>query len=105
MEHFRKKTSLSLPEDGIYNIPSCRLNVAANKHVPVIDSKQNYFNLLPNMSMCIVLSVALWCVKILRVFIVPPCLIGSGRYEVRLARHLVLCCPPHAQLHGRWLIK
>jgi len=53
-------------------MPSCRLNVAANIHVPVIDSKQNYFNLLPNAGMYIVLSGALLCVKILRVFVVAP---------------------------------
>ena len=74
-----KGTSLSLPEDGVYDITSCRLNVAANIHVPVMDSKQKYFNLLPNMGMCIVVSGALWCVKILRVLLAPPCLTGSRR--------------------------
>ena len=40
---FSKGTSFSLPEDGVYGIPSCRLNVAANIHVPVIDSKEKCF--------------------------------------------------------------
>jgi hypothetical protein len=79
--------------------------VAANIHVPVIDNKEKYFNLLPKVGMCIVLFGALWCVKILRMFLVPHCLTDSGRSDVRVVRHLDLCCHPHAELHGIWLIK
>lgn len=53
--------------------------MAANKHVPVIDSKQNYFNLLANVCMCIVLSDAfVMCEDPTSVFS-APCLTGSGR--------------------------
>ena len=76
--------------------------MADNKHVTVIECKQKYFNLLPNAGICIVLSGALWCMKIIRVLLVPSCLTGNveGR-RLEVARHLDLCCRLHAELHGR----